>query len=260
MGPVITASMPMLEGLHTKLSQFFGSRLNVIVLERDLQESDFHFDLGNSEHLKVLLLSRSSVQDNRQETVARLKRFARMATGSHRKAIAFLLTEEPFSSASGRYSLEGLLALQVLYACSSLPQIVLDLCQLTTRNLNELQLIRPLSTSIAESLPDHLPTIPIPDSSCFMTCVQEYIGSLANLPPFSRPLTDTVSLLHHMRAPSSPLLPEQDANVLSDLFPSLRSLSQAIRTQEGRFALDDYLGSQMGTDIARFWKEDHVCE
>ena len=93
-----------------------------------------------------------------------------------------------------------------------------------------------------------------------MACIQEYIGSLANLPPFSRPLTDTVSLLHHMRAPSSPSLPEEDANVLSDLWPSLKSLSQAIRTQQGRLMLEEYLGSQLGTDIAQFWKEDHVYE
>jgi hypothetical protein len=110
MGPVIAASVPMLEGLHP----------NVIQLECDLREADFHFDLGNSQHLKVLLLSQSSVQDNRQETIAQLKRFSCMATGSHRKAIVFLLTEEPFSNASSRYSLEGLLALQVLYASSSL--------------------------------------------------------------------------------------------------------------------------------------------
>jgi hypothetical protein len=113
---------------------------------------------------------------------------------------------------------------------------------------------------MAESLPDHLPTIPIPDSSCFTTCVQEYIGRFANLPPFSRPLTDTVSLLHRMRAPSSLSLPEQDANVLSVLFPSLKSLSQAVRTQKGRFALDEHLGSQLAMDIAQFWKEDHVYE
>ncbi|KAK9589264.1 hypothetical protein V6Z93_006640 [Aspergillus fumigatus] len=192
-----------------------------------MREADFDFDLGNSQHLLVLLLSQSFVQDNRQETIAQLKRFSGMATGSHRKAIAFLLTEEPFSSASGRYSLDGLLALQVL---------------------------------MAESLPDHLPTIPIPDSSCFATCIQEYIGSLANLPPFSRPLTDTVALLHRMRAPSFAPLLEQDANVLSDLFPSMKSLSQAIRTQEGSFALDEYLGSQLAMDITQFWKEDHVYE
>ncbi|KAH1465760.1 hypothetical protein KXX13_002326 [Aspergillus fumigatus] len=113
---------------------------------------------------------------------------------------------------------------------------------------------------MAESLPDHLPTIPIPDSSCFATCIQEYIGSLANLPPFSRPLTDTVALLHRMRAPSFAPLLEQDANVLSDLFPSMKSLSQAIRTQEGSFALDEYLGSQLAMDITQFWKEDHVYE
>jgi hypothetical protein len=98
----------------------FESLLNVIQLECDLREADFHFDLGNSQHLKVLLLSQSSVQDNSQETIAQLKRFSCMAPGSHRKAIVFLLTEEPFSSASSRYSLEGLLALQVLYASSSL--------------------------------------------------------------------------------------------------------------------------------------------
>ncbi|PKX91078.1 uncharacterized protein P174DRAFT_284153 [Aspergillus novofumigatus IBT 16806] len=113
---------------------------------------------------------------------------------------------------------------------------------------------------MVESLPDHLPTIPIPDSSCFVASIQGYIGSLANLPPFSRPLTDTVSLLHHMRAPFSPSLPEEDANVLSDLFPSLKSLSQDIRTRQGRFALDEYLGVQLGTDIAQFWTEDYVYE
>jgi hypothetical protein len=63
-----------------------------------------------------------------------------------------------------------------------------------------------------------------------------------------------------MRAPFFAPLPEQDANVLSDLFPSLKSLSQAIRTQEGRSVLDEYLGSQLGTDIAQFWKEDQVYE
>jgi hypothetical protein len=92
----------------------------VIEPECDLQEADFDFDLGNSQNLNVLLLSHSSIQDDRQETIDRLKMFSCMATSSHRKAIAFLLTEEPFSSASGRYRLEGLLTLQVLYACSSL--------------------------------------------------------------------------------------------------------------------------------------------
>lgn len=120
MGPVIAASVPMLR-------------------ECDMREADFDFDLGNSQHLLVLLLSQSFVQDNRQETIAQLKRFSGMATGSHRKAIAFLLTEEPFSSASGRYSLDGLLALQVLYARSSL------FILFRTLDWSELQLIRPLS-------------------------------------------------------------------------------------------------------------------
>ncbi|EAW15246.1 uncharacterized protein ACLA_059090 [Aspergillus clavatus NRRL 1] len=149
-----------------------------------------------------------------------------IATPAHSRAIAFLLTEEPFSSASGKYSLDGLMALQVL---------------------------------VMESQVGPLPIIPVTESSCFVACIQEYISGLVNLPSMTRPFADTVSLLYHMRTPSSASLSEQDANVLSDLFPSLNALSQSVRTSEGRFLLGEYLGQQ-ASEILEFWEADRVVE
>lgn len=110
-----------------------------------------------------------------------------------------------------------------------------------------------------ESLVDPLPIVPIPESSCFVSCIHGYISSLVDIPSVTRSLADTVSLLHYMRTPSSPSLSEQDANVLSDLFPSLNTLSQAVRTSEGRFLLEEYLGQQAEV-IMEFLKTDSVVE
>lgn len=52
----------------------------------------------------------------KQETITHLQHFAALNTAaSSRKAIVFLLSEDPFATASGKCVLDGLLGLQVMY-------------------------------------------------------------------------------------------------------------------------------------------------
>lgn len=70
-------------------------------------------------------------------------------------------------------------------------------------------------------------------------------------------LTDTVSLLLPI---SSHSLSEHNMNALSDLFPSLRALSQAIRTHEGQAVVKEYLGDEVALDVVGFWDGDRTYD
>ncbi|OJZ85850.1 hypothetical protein ASPFODRAFT_135855 [Aspergillus luchuensis CBS 106.47] len=110
--------------------------------------SDFNFRLGNdTATLSILLLTPSSIEASvAEETTFRLRQFSSLAGRRVDKtAVVYLLSETPFHSASGRYRLDGLVALQAL---------------------------------MIESLPSMLPIIPIADADCFLASVQEYITNL----------------------------------------------------------------------------------
>ncbi|RAH58463.1 hypothetical protein BO85DRAFT_275497 [Aspergillus piperis CBS 112811] len=109
--------------------------------------SDFNFRLGNdTATLSILLLTPSSIEASvAEETTFRLRQFSSLAGGVDKEAVVYLLSEAPFHSASGRYRLDGLVALQAL---------------------------------MIESLPNVLPVIPIADADCFLASVQEYITNL----------------------------------------------------------------------------------
>ncbi|PWY89207.1 hypothetical protein BO70DRAFT_162942 [Aspergillus heteromorphus CBS 117.55] len=124
LGPILAASTNMAEGR--------------------LPGCDFRFSLGNGETLSLLLLAPSTVSDT-QSAIARLQSTGTWAAG--KKAVALLLSEEPFSSASGKCSLDGILRLQVL---------------------------------MVESLPAMLPIIPVADAACLLAAVQGYISSLTD--------------------------------------------------------------------------------
>lgn len=80
------------------------------------QNHDFSFCLASGLNLHFLLLTPSSLElSNKQETVSRLRRFSTTSPASSQSAIAILLSEDPFTTASGKYNVDGLLALQVLY-------------------------------------------------------------------------------------------------------------------------------------------------
>jgi hypothetical protein len=85
---------------------------------RSPHTGDFNFQQINSaQPLEVLLLTPSSLEDNeKQSTNLRLRHFATSDTPlSPKKAVALMLSQEAFTSASGKCSLDDLLALQVLY-------------------------------------------------------------------------------------------------------------------------------------------------
>ncbi|GAA90381.1 similar to An15g04500 [Aspergillus luchuensis IFO 4308] len=109
--------------------------------------SDFNFRLGNdTATLSILLLTPSSIEASvAEETTFRLRQFSFLAGRVDKKAVVYLLSGTPFHSASGRYGLDGLVALQAL---------------------------------MIESLPSMLPIIPIADADCFLASVQEYITNL----------------------------------------------------------------------------------
>lgn len=79
-----------------------------------------------------------------------------------------------------------------------------------------------------------------------------------DLPPLPSPcVANSLSLLSHTTA-SAPVLPltEHDTNILNDLFPSMRALSQAIRSQEGQAVITDYLGEDVTRGLVAFWQQD----
>ncbi|KAE8421925.1 hypothetical protein BDV36DRAFT_18553 [Aspergillus pseudocaelatus] len=199
--------------------------------ESELQNCDLNLPLQSySLSLRILLLSPSSIQaSDKENTSSRLINFyhSRNDTYYQNYAIAFFLSEDSFNRASGKCDLAGLLALQAL---------------------------------VVECLPALIPIIPIPDSSCFFSCLEEYTTSLADIHLQTPSLTDSMALLSHVTSAHPNVLSDQERNILSDLFPSLRSLSQAVRSREGWNVLVDYLGEVRTREIADFWDHDRVCE
>ncbi|KAL5336859.1 hypothetical protein BJX70DRAFT_261863 [Aspergillus crustosus] len=206
-GPILTASSAIAE-----------SRVSTA--------SDFVFQQGaNRPSLQALLLAPSSLEAHQQaNTSLQLREFADSAElPTVKKAIAFLLSEDAFTSASGKSTLNGLLGLQVLQF---------------------------------ENLVSHLPVIPVPDAPSFISSIEEYMANFADMPINGPSLSDTVALLAPTTSDYPNSLCQQTTNVLSDLFPSFRALSQKTRTREGQELLVDNLGEDMAGNIVKFWNED----
>lgn len=51
---------------------------------------------------------------------------------------------------------------------------------------------------------------------------------------------------------------QQNVNILSDFFPSLRALSAASRTVEMRQLIAEYLGERLAKHIESFWNEEKI--
>lgn len=85
--------------------------------------------------------------------------------------------------------------------------------------------------------------------------MQEYISALTNPPRLSVPREPVTSLLAHMTT-SAPyhLLSAEESNILTDLFPSWRELSRAVRSDEGRELLREYLELETVRRIVEFWE------
>lgn len=113
--PVLRASDTRLQGMPCHLhpaSVGSSGTSHHYYIGCESERYDFSFDLSSSSQpLHILLLTSSSLEaTNKQETISRLQHFS---NNSSKIAVAFLLSEKPFTTASGKYNLDGLLALQV---------------------------------------------------------------------------------------------------------------------------------------------------
>ncbi|OJJ68874.1 hypothetical protein ASPBRDRAFT_46154, partial [Aspergillus brasiliensis CBS 101740] len=132
---------------------------------------DFIFRLAHeTATLGILLLTPSSIEPPiAQETTSRLRQFSALPSRINHNAVAFLLSETPFHSASGRYRIDGLVALQALYEHS---------CYLYSSAKKVFATNNKEPCRMIESLPSMLPIIPVAEADCFLTSVQEYITNL----------------------------------------------------------------------------------
>lgn len=79
-----------------------------------------------------------------------------------------------------------------------------------------------------------------------------------DLPPLPSPsVADSLSLLSCTISSAPTLaLSEHGTNILSDLFPSMRVLSHAVRSQDGQAVIADYLGEEVTQGLVAFWQQD----
>ncbi|OAL35238.1 hypothetical protein AYO20_05492 [Fonsecaea nubica] len=90
--------------------------------------------------------------------------------------------------------------------------------------------------------------------------IERYIQELnkkyeIKIPPMPMPTT----LVAHAStsAPAQPLS-AHDANVLTDLCPSIRGLEEATRTNNGRERLAEYLGPVVTKTLVDFWEDEWI--
>lgn len=104
-----------------------------------------------------------------------------------------------------------------------------------------------------------IPILPIPDSSCFLGIMKEYMRGLVDIPVQESSMPDSINLLAHTTSDAG-VLSEQDTNILSDLFPSFGVMSRALQTQDGQDILRDHLGDETARDILDFWARDRAFD
>lgn len=103
-----------------------------------------------------------------------------------------------------------------------------------------------------------IPILAVPHVNALFSSLQGYIKDLEKSTEVAQTLsplsTMPTSLLSHAVA-TAPHLPlsEHDTNVLSDLFPSFRALSQALMTPEGRDTVREYFDEETARGIIEFW-------
>lgn len=82
----------------------------------------------------------------------------------------------------------------------------------------------------------------------------KYVEDIRNPPRLTPSPMIPAALLSQatITAPYQPLT-EFESNVLSDLFPTLRDVCLAARSEQGRRILREYLDSQTVDNIVAFW-------
>lgn len=197
-----------------------------------------------------MLLTPSALEDScRQETISRLDRFSSL-TGGRDIVIAFLQSEEPLPEQGGRYSLHPLLDLQSMF-------VMRYPVWINAKKTNSHRFL--LYASLLQHIAIPIPILTVPHVDALLLALRAHIKDLEKSTELSQTISPLsampTSLLSHATA-TAPHLPlsEHDTNVLSDLFPSFRTLSQAVTTPEGRDIVREYFDEETARNIIEFWR------
>ncbi|PCG90083.1 Hypothetical protein PENO1_100980 [Penicillium occitanis (nom. inval.)] len=192
--------------------------------------------------LYTLVLTPAAIEEAaRQATLARIEQFISVhQNGSRHRhvAIVFLNSDTAFQGASRRCTIDAFVALQALLFDSPL---IIDIPITILSEPDEL----------LKSLKEHYYAVQRninrpPDTTLMSTSLQA-------------PSNSTLYLLEQIVAQGSDQLAcQQNVNILSDFFPSLRALSAASRTVEMRRLIAEYLGERLAKHIESFWNEEKI--
>jgi hypothetical protein len=119
-----------------------------------------------------------------------------------------------------------------------------------------------LTTSSPISLVQHIaapiPILTIPHVGSLLPSLRVYINDLEKSTVMSQALSSEPTMpspLLSYATTTAPHIPlsEHDTNILSDLFPSFRDLSQALMTPEGRQLVREYFDEDTARGIIKLW-------
>ncbi len=103
------------------------------------------------------------------------------------------------------------------------------------------------------------PVLPVPDISSLFTMLKDYLNGFqpAIRPMYRAPVVTTLIAQAVASAPAKPLS-EHDANVVSDIFSSLREFEEATRTRQGQAKLREFLDKTTAEDVIDFWADEWI--
>lgn len=219
--------------------------LLLIASESSLDTHDLAlpFPLQKQEsYARVLVLSLANMDEaGLSTTQAQIQHFAAITEGQTR-IITLILKEEAIeqTTLNGPQGFMHLQALCVLITIFPVYSLTYFLARLFESNVS-------------------CPFLPVPEVSSLLTTLNGYLKALqpASTPvPMQPMLTDLIAQTT-ASAPAKPLS-EHDANVVTDIFPSLQEFENATRTQQGQAMLLDYLARTTVEDIIDFWADEWI--
>lgn len=175
------------------------------------------------------------------DTKARILRFAAAAKGQG-GVLTFMLSEKENSEAPLN-GVHGFMHLQALYVTFTHFVTI----KLADHSLSLLESDIPCSV------------LPVPNISALLPTLDSFLKGVQppQNPPPKPPMSTELLTQATATVPAKPLS-EHHANVLSDIFSSLRDFEEATRTRQGQSKLYNFLDRTTAEDIVDFWTDEWI--
>ena len=110
----------------------------------------------------------------------------------------------------------------------------------------------------AEPHLESLAVIPVSDAASIVPALNGYIAALQQTTARTRKHNPAFLVPHATTSAPNQTLSENTANILSDLFPSVRALEEATRTRTGQTDLRNWVDAFTADDIIDFWEDEWI--